>query len=299
MFFFPFRIDLHLRGIPILTWLVMLGCMMAFLHQQFTLHRYIEDLSRFCAHDVRADTRALIASLGQGSERVTCEAFLNAALDSREPPGAYVRGLLSELGVAPFDPRTRHLVDAAETADRAIPPHATQQWMYLPQSPSLTRMFTSAFAHGGWQHLVMNLVFFLVFASAVELALGRVVFVLIFAAACILPSLAYSAGLFGADNSRPSLGLSAVVMAYMAAIALLFPHRMVRVFYWFIFLIGVFRVPLLLLVATYVGLDLYGLRWLQASSNVGYLSHLVGAATGCVAAILYLVFRAKQLRRFY
>jgi hypothetical protein len=88
-------------------------------------------------------------------------------------------------------------------------------------------------------------------------------------------------------------------MANMAAIAVLFPHKMVRIFYWLIFFIGVVRAPLLLLVGTYVAVDVYGLRWLQQESSVGYLSHVVGAATGSVAALLFLIFGAKRLRQFY
>lgn len=173
--------------------------------------------------------------------------------------------------------------------EKEVAPSATAEWRFDPRELNVHKMFTASFSHTDWEHLVFNLVFFFAFSVTAELMLGSVPFLILLLLSCISTKYVYWYGAFGFDNSRPTLGLSAVVMTFMTMMAVIYPHKKVRVFYWLIFLVGIVRVPLLLLVAFYVGTDIYSITRLEDDSNVNYLSHIGGAATGALMAMGYLV----------
>ncbi len=89
-------------------------------------------------------------------------------------------------------------------------------------------LVTSAFMHGGWMHLIGNMVFLLVFGDNIEDRMGHWRFLLFYlaggAVACLL---------FGAltdDPNVPLVGASGAISAVLGAYIVLFPRQQVLTF---------------------------------------------------------------------
>ncbi|MFL0798617.1 MAG: rhomboid family intramembrane serine protease [Cellvibrionaceae bacterium] len=188
------------------------------------------------------------------------------------------------------------ILEIVEESKKTVADEVTVSLMYYPQEYGIKRMFSSAFSHADWEHLIFNLVFFLAFSIAVELSLGSFLFAVFIAFTCVVKSLVYSYGGFGLNNSLPSLGLSGVVFGVMAFSALVYPLKFSRCFYWIIIVMGVVRVPALLLVGAYIGVNYYDVLG-GSETNTNYLAHLGGAAAGFLAAIFYIL--VKALKRMF
>lgn len=159
----------------------------------------------------------------------------------------------------------------------------------------LYTLVTSMFMHGGWMHLIGNMMFLWVFADNIEAVLGNSMFVVFyimggfFASAlhiffetqfgntgaldCCKPCLANvsCANIDSICSSfTPSLGASGAISAVLGAYMVLFPKSKIKVFFFF----TTFTIP---------ALAFLGLWFLeQLVSGVGALSAL-GAAAGGVA----------------
>jgi membrane associated rhomboid family serine protease len=100
---------------------------------------------------------------------------------------------------------------------------------------------TSMFLHGGWGHVLGNLLFFWVFGNNVEDSMGRVRF-LVFYLLCGL----IAAGTHVVLDPRspvPTVGASGAISGVLGAYLILYPRVRVRMLFWFLLFIRVIRVP--------------------------------------------------------
>jgi membrane associated rhomboid family serine protease len=100
---------------------------------------------------------------------------------------------------------------------------------------------TSMFLHGGWGHLLGNLLFFWVFGNNVEDSMGRVRF-LVFYLLCGLIA-AGSHIVLDPRSPIPTVGASGAISGVLGAYLILYPRVRVRMLFWFLLFIRVFRVP--------------------------------------------------------
>ena len=82
-------------------------------------------------------------------------------------------------------------------------------------------LVTYQFLHGGWWHLISNMLFLWVFADNVEDAFGHVAFTLFYVACGILAGLAHVA--LAAASDAPLVGASGAVSGVLGAYCVLFP----------------------------------------------------------------------------
>ena len=109
-------------------------------------------------------------------------------------------------------------------------------------------------------------------------------------------SLAYGFVMAGVDGALPTVGLSGVVMAAVAALGIMLPTVRIRCFFWFIVFFRIFRIPALILAAWYIGWDIYAYKEYGDESYVNYVAHLSGALIGGLFGGYYLLFRRAMLR---
>jgi membrane associated rhomboid family serine protease len=105
-----------------------------------------------------------------------------------------------------------------------------QQYGVVPteitQGNQLYSLFTSMFLHGGWVHLISNMLFLGVFGDNVEATLGKIYYLGFY----LLGGLAASATfvLVNLDSNRPSIGASGAVAALLGAYIVMFPESRVK-----------------------------------------------------------------------
>jgi membrane associated rhomboid family serine protease len=72
--------------------------------------------------------------------------------------------------------------------------------------PAPLTLLTSMFLHGGWMHIIGNMVYLWVFGDDIEEALGHWRFLVFYLASGVLAALAYTA--FNPSNPEPMVGAS-------------------------------------------------------------------------------------------
>ena len=164
------------------------------------------------------------------------------------------------------------------------------------QGRDLYTLVTSTFIHGGWLHIVTNLIFLWIFGDNVEAALGHGPYLAFYLVAGVLAGLAQV--LIGGPSAIPSIGASGAIAAVLGAYIVLFPGREVRVWV-FPLVIFTTRVNVVIFLGVWAllqllsGLASLGVRTVE-TGGVAVWAHVGGFTVGlaCGAAA-----RAAGLQR--
>jgi membrane associated rhomboid family serine protease len=91
----------------------------------------------------------------------------------------------------------------------------------------LFTLITSMFLHGGWMHLIGNMLFLWIFADNIEAIIGSLGFSLFY----LLGGLAASGAhiFFNIQSGIPSIGASGAISAVMGAYLVMFPKSRIKV----------------------------------------------------------------------
>jgi membrane associated rhomboid family serine protease len=158
------------------------------------------------------------------------------------------------------------------------------------KSPVLSVLF-AMFLHGGWLHLLGNLLFLFVFGNNVEDRLGRVRY-LVFYLACGYAA-TYGFALFFAGSDSPLVGASGAIAGVLGAYLVLFPRARVWSLLTFLFFLPV-RLPAWLVLGSWFVLQyLYTSgAGLSEATGTAYLAHVIGFLVGAA-----LVWRLRGTGR--
>ena len=304
MFFFPYRLDANTHRWPFLTLLVCILCALVYWQQYSVDREYFLALKKFCRQDLSKRELAWLNRVPTERRGNKCSFLLESIRETGAADTEIERlaGLTRPIKLFVSEQENRdhvekQLAEIYRKFERDVPEPLTRELVYDPHDLNVIKMFTATFSHGSLMHLVGNLLFFYIFAAAVEMALGSLVFLGFIFATTLGTSLAYSYSMAGVEGALPTLGLSGVVMAAVAALGVMMPAVRIRCFFWFFVFFRIFRIPALLLAAWYVGWDIYEINRLGSHSYVNYVAHLSGAAIGAMLGIYYLVFRREQLEK--
>ncbi len=165
-------------------------------------------------------------------------------------------------------------------------------------------VFTSMFMHGGWEHILGNMLFLWIFGNNVEDALGRVQFLLWYIAAGIAATATQTAVTLAfashAGASIPNVGASGAIAGVLGAYFLLLPGARVLTL---IFLVIIFfvEVPAVVFLGVWFAFQAWqgGFSLLQpnAGGGVAFFAHIGGFAYGL--ATIRLFVRRKPMRPLY
>ncbi len=161
-------------------------------------------------------------------------------------------------------------------------------WALIPQETlsgvDSHTLVTSMFLHGGWMHLIGNMLFLYIFGDNMEDLLGHVGFLLFY----VVSGLAAAGGQILADPSStiPMVGASGAIAGVMGGYLLMFPRARIDVLVIIIFFIKIFTIPAWLMLGIWFGLQLVnGLAMDVAGGGVAYWAH----AGGFVAGVLLVL----------
>lgn len=93
-------------------------------------------------------------------------------------------------------------------------------------SPRVT-LFSSMFLHGGWMHLISNMLYMWIFANNIEDSMGHVKFVIFYLACGVIAAMSQAAP--DAQSVIPMIGASGAVSGILGAYLLLYPMAKVKV----------------------------------------------------------------------
>ncbi|MFO7446656.1 MAG: rhomboid family intramembrane serine protease [Ignavibacteriaceae bacterium] len=165
-----------------------------------------------------------------------------------------------------------------------------------PLSVYLT-LFTSMFMHGGFAHILGNMVFLLVFGDNIENRVGHLRYVLFYLLCGLIAGLShvYATVMFGGNPLIPSLGASGAISGVLGAYILLFPKRRVRVMVFYFFT----EVPAIVALGIWFLFQLMsGIGALGAGSQEGgvaYAAHIGGFIAGLILIKFFDIGRRRRV----
>ncbi len=143
----------------------------------------------------------------------------------------------------------------------------------------------SMFLHGGWFHLIGNLLFLWVFGNNVEDVMGRGRFLGFYLLCGLVAAAAHVA--VSPGSPLPTVGASGAISGVMGAYLVLFPRVRVRMLFWFLIFVKVFRMPAWLVLLWWFFLQVWdGLPMLQGAGDVSGGVAVWAHAGGFVAGVL-------------
>ncbi len=150
--------------------------------------------------------------------------------------------------------------------------------------PVFFTLFTSMFMHGGFAHLLGNMMFLGIFGDNLENVMGHLKYLVFYLLCGILSGLShvFSTAILGQNLLIPSLGASGAISGVLGGYILLFPQRGVHV--W-LFLFFVVTFPAFLVVGFwFVFQVLNGLGTLggEEAGGVAYAAHIGGFIFGLI-----------------
>jgi membrane associated rhomboid family serine protease len=145
---------------------------------------------------------------------------------------------------------------------------------------------TSQFLHGGWLHLLGNMLFLLIFGNNVEDRMGRVKYLLFYLVSGLVAAYGFS---LADSNSRETLiGASGAIAGVLGAYLIMFPKARVWSLVPFLFFIPL-RLPAWLVLGLW-----FVLQWAYASGaavssagDVAYLAHVFGFVLGVLVGFAF------------
>ncbi|MBN1177835.1 MAG: rhomboid family intramembrane serine protease [Anaerolineae bacterium] len=177
----------------------------------------------------------------------------------------------------------------------AVPAYITDPFSY-PLAP-LT-LVTSMFLHGGWMHLIGNMLYLWIFGDNVEDRLGPVLYAIFYLGAGLVAGLAQV--VVAPYSTIPAIGASGAVAGVLAAYLALFPTAPVRVLVPGLFMMRVARVPAVIVLGMWFVIQLFnGFLSLgaatMATGGVAWFAHIGGFVAGLGVGIAMRVFQRPQL----
>ena len=150
--------------------------------------------------------------------------------------------------------------------------------------PAYATVFSSMFLHGGWLHLLGNMLYLWIFADNVEDRMGHGRF-LGFYFLCGVAAAAAQA-LPAPGSEIPMVGASGAISGVLGAYLLMFPRAQVVVLIPLGFLFPVVRLPALLVLGLWFGLQLLESVGQSAGGGVAFRAHVGGFVAGLALAPL-------------
>jgi len=217
---------------------------------------------------------------GELSQREPARSYeLFAALQTNEP---FLQALRSNRVITAEHPEFSRWQRDRTEFDRQWDGTVTDRWKVRFGKFEPVRMFSAMFLHGGWDHLIGNMVFLGILGLLVEGALGAGLFLTVYVMAGM------GGQLFSLywrwDEVGSALGASGAIAGLMGAFCVLWGMRRVRFFYWFWVIFDYARVPALWMLVPWLGWELSSMIF-DSEAAIGFDAHAGGIVAGALLAV--------------
>lgn len=168
---------------------------------------------------------------------------------------------------------------------------------WLP--PQLT-IFSAMFMHGGWLHLLGNMLYLWIFGDNVEDVLGHGKYLVFYLFCGLSATLAH--GLTNMASQIPTVGASGAIAGLLGAYMISFPGARIKTLIILIVFIKIVRIPAFLILGYWILIQvLSGLSELDRATHGGiaWFAHIGGFVTGAVLILLMKKGSPKKARRYF
>ncbi len=177
------------------------------------------------------------------------------------------------------DPRGQQIVvyalgviPAILLGDAELPPDLI--WV-----PTYATIFSSMFLHGGWMHLIGNMLYLWIFGNNIEDSMGHVKFIAFYLLCGV--AAVYAQALPDPSSEIPMVGASGAISGVLGAYLLLYPRAKVLVGIPLGFFIQTVRMKALWVLAFWFGLQIFSSVFVQQEGGgVAFGAHIGGFIAG-------------------
>lgn len=160
--------------------------------------------------------------------------------------------------------------------------------------PAWTTVFSSMFLHGGWMHLIGNMLYLWIFGNNIEDSMGHTRFILFYLLCGIGAAMAQA--IPNPESTIPMIGASGAISGILGAYLLLFPRARVLVLIPIGFYVTTARLPAgAVLVFWFVFQIVNTLLTAGQQGGVAWGAHLGGFVTGM---LLIPFFKHRKVKFF-
>lgn len=175
-----------------------------------------------------------------------------------------------------------------------------QQWGAVPADitaaiaagdwfgPAALGVLTSIFLHGGWLHLIGNMLYLWIFGNNIEDRFGRIGFILFYLVGGIAAALTQVA--IDPTSEIPMIGASGAIAAILGAYLVLFPRARVMSLVFLGFFYQLIEVRAVIVLGFWFVLQLIdGLTSLgipEAEGGIAFFAHIGGFVAGMVVGLV-------------
>ncbi|MDY6793216.1 MAG: rhomboid family intramembrane serine protease [Thermodesulfobacteriota bacterium] len=157
-------------------------------------------------------------------------------------------------------------------------------------------IFTSMFIHGGWIHLLSNMLYLWIFGDNVEDLLGHIKY-LVFYVTC---GIAAAGGHFLVNTSSkiPTVGASGAIAGVLGAYVFLFPKARIKTLFIIFIFIHIVNIPAILMLGFWIimqVLSAYFEYGTQTGGQIAWFAHIGGFASG----LMLIIVMKKRKKRSY
>ncbi len=163
-------------------------------------------------------------------------------------------------------------------------------WYYLTP-------FSSMFLHGGWGHLIGNMLFLWIYGNNIEDYLGRMKFLIFYLVSGLAAIALYT--LFNPGSQVPLVGASGAIAGVMGAYIVLHPRARITVLILFVFIM-IRQFPAKMVLGLWFFYQiLMSLAGSSTGGGVAWLAHVGGFVFGYLTIRLMFLIRGGPPPRVY
>jgi membrane associated rhomboid family serine protease len=162
----------------------------------------------------------------------------------------------------------------------------------LHRVPAWLTPVTCMFLHGGWLHLLGNMLYLWLFGRGVEMAMGGARYLVFYLVCGVVAAL--SQAFTDPEATVPMIGASGAIAGVLGGYLLLYPRANVVVFIWILIFVRLIPVPAVILLGLwFLGQLMSAVSSRASEPGVAFWAHVGGFLAGLVLAPL---FRRRGVR---
>jgi membrane associated rhomboid family serine protease len=154
--------------------------------------------------------------------------------------------------------------------------------------PGVASTLISMFLHGGWGHLLGNMLFLWIFGDNVEDRLGHFRYLLFYILCGYAATFAYA--FFSLGSTVPAIGASGAISGVLGAYLVLFPRARIVTLVWLFIFVRFIEIPVMVylplwfLMQFFSGVSSLGAE--PAAGGVAWFAHIGGFISGPLLLLL-------------
>jgi len=158
---------------------------------------------------------------------------------------------------------------------------------------AVSSLLTYQFLHGGWGHLIFNLLFLYIFGDNMESSLGRKFYLLFYLSCGVGAALSevFFDPYFGLNSPGLLIGASGSISGVLAAYALRYPRA--KLLTWIVFIFFV-EIRAVWFIGIWIAMQ-FLFEIMTPGAGTAYIAHIGGFVTGLLLYSIYHKYRLSRI----